>query len=97
MGYGFLRAIYGQKPKKPYAYLKSLYGEQLEKHLMPPHITAKEDIHFTDEEWKEFRKAIKRKVRHENRARVKAMLISLILTIIVMAALVWLIREWIGF
>ena len=33
MGYGFLRATYGQKAKRPYAYLKNLYGEQLEKHL----------------------------------------------------------------
>ncbi len=96
MGYGFLRATYGQRPKGYFAYLKSLYGEQLQMHFSKGYLTTVDDHSLSENDWYKFRQQVQQRVREENIQRIKALLISVVVTIAVLFALVWLIREWFG-
>ncbi len=96
MGYGFLRATYGQRPKGYFAYLKSLYGEQLEMHFSKGYLTTIDEHRLSENDWHKFRQKVQRRVREENINRLKAALISIIVTVSVLFALVWLVREWFG-
>lgn len=96
MGFGMKKEVYTRKPKKPYAYLKKLYGDQLEKHLSTTHIQAVNDIQFSRGEWESFKDELKERIKQENRHRVWRGFLSLIVTIATLFALVWLGREWFG-
>ncbi len=96
MGYGFLRATYGQKPKGYFAYLKGLYGEQLMYHFSKGYVTKVEDHRLSESDWTKFRQKVQQRVREENTQRIKAFLLSLVITVAVLFAMVWLVREWFG-
>lgn len=96
MGYGFLRATYGQKPKGYFAYLKNLYGEQLQLHFSKGYLTTVEDKRLSENDWHKFRQTVQQRVREENIQRIKAALVSVVVTVAGLFALVWLVREWFG-
>lgn len=96
MGFGMKKEVYTRKAKKPYAYLKSLYGEQLQMHFSKGYLTTVDDQRLSESDWHKFRQKVQQRVRQENFNRIKAALISVVVTIAVLFALVWLVREWFG-
>ena len=97
MSFGMNSSVYSRKPKKPYAYLKQLYGEQLEKHLNTTSILATSDKKFTAAEWKNFRREVKQKAKDEERKKVLRILLSMVLTIAALFLIVLFFRTWFGF
>ncbi|WP_417600653.1 hypothetical protein [Owenweeksia hongkongensis] len=97
MSFGNNRTVSSRKPKKPYAYLKQLYGEQLEKHLNTTSILSTADRKFTAAEWKKFRREVKEKAKEEDRQKVLRMLLSMVLTIAALFLIVVFFRTWFDF
>jgi hypothetical protein len=96
MGYGFLRTAYGQRPKGYFAYLKSLYGEQLTLHLSKGYISALENHQTKDIDWEKFRRHVQQRIRQENKLRLKTFMLSVMVGVVVLFSLIWLVREWFG-
>ena len=99
MGYldfGMRKEDYTSKPKKPYAYLKKLYGDQLEKHLSSHHVQAVNGFQLSRGEWETFKHELMERIKQENRKRIWRGFLSSMVTITTFFALVWLGREWFG-
>lgn len=97
MSFGMNKMVYSRKPKKPYAYLKQLYGEQLEMHLNTTSILSTSNRRFTTEEWKNFKREVKQRVKEEQQERIVRILVSMVLTIAALFLMVCFFRMWFAF
>ncbi len=91
------RNIGKRKPKKMYAYLKSLYGEELEMHLKHEQRELNKTKEFTDYQRHEFKRKLKERVKEDQRKMAKALVLSGLITLLVLAAIVWFLRSMFNF
>ncbi len=98
MGFGMRKEVYMRKPKKVHAHIKELYGQELEHSRSKTKEARLIEVQpLTQEQRGDIKKRIKRRLVQERQTKIKVAFISIFLTVVFLAALVWFTRYVVGF